>query len=223
MKNIQCKELYQYLSGVLALIGTLVIGAYLALAGYYLKNCCEERKDELETDWMRDPQEQEVHDSLARDEAENELSVRRTGWAAMPVWMRGLLITAALLSSACTHLLLVPFGSPFQQFKLTDHIYELPGGNVLGTVKARGAVGCVCSLSALTIAVVCRSGTLCARPVRGASCVRCRRTSARPLGSACSPSPSSLPSILSSTPSLTGGRRNFGATDFRWSPWTRPP
>ena len=151
---LQCKELYQYLSGVLALIGTLVIGAYMALAGYYLKNCCEERKDELETDWMRDPQEQEVHDSLARYEAENELSVRRTGWAAMPVWMRGLLITAALLSSACTHLLLVPFGSPFQQFKLTDHIYELPGGNVLGIVKARGAVGCVCFLSALTIAVV---------------------------------------------------------------------
>ena len=86
---LQCKELYQYLSGVLALIGTLVIGAYIALAGFYLKNCCEERKDELET-----------------------------------------------------------------EFKLTDHIYELPGGNVLGIVKARGAVGCVCFLSALTIAVV---------------------------------------------------------------------
>ena len=57
------------------------------------------------------------------------------------------------------------------------------------------------------------------RPPRRSPCVRCQRTSARPQGSACSPSPSSLPSTRSSTPGVTGGRRNFGATGFRWTPW----
>jgi hypothetical protein len=142
------KDLYNYLSYLMVLSSSLVLGGYMALAGFFIDKCVEEHGEELESDWSRDPQEAEVL-ALIEQEASQRCQAateKGCGWSCMPGWLQGILFLSALLSSVCTSILLLPIPAPFQEFKLTDRIDSLPGGSWTGIINLTGEIG-LCSFA----------------------------------------------------------------------------
>jgi hypothetical protein len=145
-------QFFVYLSMVCAMLASVVIACATALAGYYVQDVMDKHKREIEDgDWEKDPQEEEVLESVKLAEDAEKAFNKRTAWELLPISIRCLLLGGSLLGSAAIYLLLVPVGSEraFQRFTLNDHLSDLQGG-LTGLINPLGWL-CIYIESALCL------------------------------------------------------------------------
>merc|ERR1719343_305835 len=96
-------EMTFVLSGVCA-------GGATMLATYFIQAKVSEKQQELDagTDWMRDPQEAEVIEALAKDEEDAKTYARLTHWKKQPWWIQSTLVVGCLFATLMVFLLMNP-------------------------------------------------------------------------------------------------------------------
>jgi len=129
------------IAGINLLLSAIVSSVGNGFIAYFVQTTLAAHEAELsveDSDWMRDPLEAEVLESIERDRHEGEHWSTMTSWRLAPRWIRVCLIVGSFLSTTVVYVLCQPFSEPFEKFSLGDEISELPGGSIWGAVHPLG-------------------------------------------------------------------------------------
>jgi len=143
--------MYGKLFQVCLALALLIPVCLTMLVGVLVKVEMEKHKAEFsnpDSDWHRDPQENEILAAIEKDQAEAEVMAAVTAWRVQPCWIRLSLAAGSLLASFSAYMAGArPFGR--YDFKDPTGLEQLPGGSMAGLIRLPGYVmlalaGAVC-------------------------------------------------------------------------------
>lgn len=133
------------LNGTLLLISAVIQQSATFAALYYAQVLLDHMKEsgELDENWMKDPQEDEIMELVRQDEKYAKIYASKSQWGLVPTYIRINLVLGCLLSVVvyATNFFGGSFGyPPYKTFEVSDSIGEELDGNFLNIVNPLGWV-----------------------------------------------------------------------------------
>lgn len=132
--NLKTGETWASAASTMLAVCSLTMSSTTLAAMYYIEDTVAKRRKELE----QYPTDEEVAQLEASEAEGKEAQFVVTQWAALPTWMRSVLLTGALLMSGATGLFLMGGSYCFQTFSVTSSIADDLDGNPTNLVKSTG-------------------------------------------------------------------------------------